>query len=96
MSENGTGFRVHDISTELALMRQRLDTVIEQHGKEIIENKTTVGSAHSKIAVLELQVNTHEVKIAELVLRSTGAYGKFWMLISGLVGLGALIVAIFK
>lgn len=72
-------------------MRQSLDTVIDIHGKELVENKTTITSAHSKISVLELQSNTHEIKIAQLTEKSMSAFGKSAVIISTSVGALSLL-----
>lgn len=83
------------VRTQLAVMQNSLDVVIKHHGKTLDQHDVTIGSAHSKIGVLELQSNTHEVQIADLVYKSRGAFGNFWIVLSGMTALVALLIGVF-
>lgn len=82
------------VGTELALMRQRLDIVIMNHDKQLSEHNVLLTSASSQINVLQLQANTHEVKIAELQQKAMGTFSKVTVTISVAVALITLFLGL--
>lgn len=85
----------NSIHTEIVLLRERVDTVINTHGGAIDKQSVLVNSAHSKIEALALQSNTHEVKISELVYRQRGTFGNIFIIIATLLSLGSIAVSVF-
>lgn len=83
------------VETQIAVLTEKIDTVIKHHEKKLETHETLHNSAHAKISVVELQVNTHEVRLAAIEQRSMGMFGKVTVTITTVVSavLGAIGVA---
>lgn len=84
------------VAVELALLRQSINTVIEQHGKEIAESKTLHVAADSKRQVDAIQLNAHELRLSSLELKTSGLFNRAWTITTGCVSLIALMFTWIK
>lgn len=81
---------------QLARITDKLDTVIDQHGKAIDESRVLHNSADDKLTTNTLQLNNHETRLSSLELKTSGLFNRAWTITTGCVSLIALMFTWLK